>query len=116
MEGFKGITVMDVVGRGREGGIQVGDKNCDELAKTLIMIAVEDEYSDKVVDIITKHANTGMFGDGKVFVCQLEEVWTIRTKKEGGAPWIEEISSQKVFWLRVVLHYRLPTSAGHKGK
>ncbi|MDM7267652.1 MAG: P-II family nitrogen regulator [Aquificaceae bacterium] len=45
------------------------------------MIAVEDEYSDKVVDIITKHANTGMFGDGKVFVCQLEEVWTIRTKK-----------------------------------
>ncbi|MGK0690443.1 MAG: P-II family nitrogen regulator [Aquificaceae bacterium] len=80
-EGFKGITVMDVVGRGREGGIQVGDKNYDELAKTLIMIAVEDEYSDKVVDIITKHANTGMFGDGKVFVCQLEEVWTIRTKK-----------------------------------
>lgn len=80
-EGFKGITVMDVVGRGKEGGIQVGDKSYDELAKTLIMIAVEDEHSDKVVEIITRHANTGMFGDGKVFVCQLEEVWTIRTKR-----------------------------------
>ncbi len=80
-EGFKGITVMDVVGRGKEGGVQVGEKTYDELAKTLIMVAVEDEHSRKVVEIITKHANTGMFGDGKVFVCQLEEVWTIRTKK-----------------------------------
>lgn len=80
-EGFKGITVMDVVGRGKEGGIQVGEKTYDELAKTLIMVAVEDEHSQKVVEIITKHANTGMFGDGKVFVCQLEEVWTIRTRK-----------------------------------
>ncbi|WP_340695472.1 P-II family nitrogen regulator [Hydrogenobacter thermophilus] len=80
-EGFKGITVMDVVGRGKEGGVQVGEKTYDELAKTLIMVAVEDEHSQKVVEIITKHANTGMFGDGKVFVCQLEEVWTIRTKK-----------------------------------
>ncbi len=80
-EGFKGITVMDVVGRGMEGGIQVGDKSYDELSKTLIMIAVEDEHSDKVVDIIIRHAHTGMFGDGKVFICQLEDVWTIRTKK-----------------------------------
>ncbi len=81
-EGFKGITIMDVVGRGKEGGIQVGEKTYDELAKTLIMIAVEDNYTDKVIGIINKHANTEMFGDGKVFVCQLEEVWTIRTKKK----------------------------------
>ncbi|MEM3569816.1 MAG: P-II family nitrogen regulator [Candidatus Jordarchaeales archaeon] len=81
-KGFKGITVIDVVGRGKEGGIQVGDKSYDELSKTLIMIAVEDEHSDKVVDIITRHAHTGMFGDGKVFICQLEDVWTIRTKKK----------------------------------
>ncbi|MFN3598986.1 MAG: P-II family nitrogen regulator [Aquificaceae bacterium] len=80
-EGFKGITVMDVVGRGREGGVQVGEKSYDELSKTLIMVAVEEEHVDKVISIITKHASTGMFGDGKVFVCQLEEVWTIRTKK-----------------------------------
>lgn len=81
-DGFKGITVMDVVGRGKEGGIQVGDKSYDELAKTLIMIAVEDKQVNQVVEIITKYANTGMFGDGKVFVCQLDEVWTIRTKKK----------------------------------
>ncbi|MFN3471561.1 MAG: P-II family nitrogen regulator [Aquificaceae bacterium] len=80
-EGFKGITVMDVVGKGKEGGVQVGEKSYDELSKTLIMIAVEDEELDKAVGIITKYANTGMFGDGKVFVCQIEEIWTIRTKK-----------------------------------
>mgnify|MGYP001773513128 CR=1 FL=1 len=81
-EGFKGITIMDVVGRGKEGGIQVGEKTYDELAKILIMIAVEDGHVNKVINIINKHANTEMFGDGKIFVCHLEEVWTIRTKKK----------------------------------
>ncbi len=81
-EGFKGITVMDVVGRGKEGGIQVGEMAYNELAKTLILVAVEDSHIDKVIDIIIKHVNMGMFGDGKIFVCPLEEVWTIRTKKK----------------------------------
>lgn len=81
-EGFKGITIMDVVGRGKEGGIRLGEKTYDELAKTLIMIAVEDKQASEVIEIINKHASTEMFGDGKIFVCQLEEVWTIRTKKK----------------------------------
>jgi nitrogen regulatory protein PII 1 len=81
-EGFMGITVVDVVGRGKEGGIQLGERGYEELAKTLIMVAVEDGQVSKVVEVIIKHSNTGMFGDGKVFVCPLDEVWTIRTKKK----------------------------------
>lgn len=79
-EGFTGITVIDVVGRGKEGGLQVGEKRWPELAKVLLMIAVEDDKVQQVVSLISRHAHTGMVGDGKIFVCPLEEVWTIRTK------------------------------------
>lgn len=81
-EGFRGITVIDVVGRGKEGGIQLGERGYEELAKTLVMVAVEDEQANRVVEIIIKHSNTGMLGDGKIFVCHLDEVWTIRTKSK----------------------------------
>lgn len=80
-KGFRGFTVMDVVGRGREGGLKFGDAVYAELAKTLLLIAVQDEDVEKVVEIIIKHTSFGMFGDGKVFVCPIEEVWTIRTGK-----------------------------------
>lgn len=80
-EGFKAMTMWDVVGRGKEGGVMVGTTLYDELAKTLIMVAVEDKDVDKVVSTITKSAHTGSYGDGKVFVCNLSKVWTIRTKE-----------------------------------
>jgi len=81
-EGFKALTMWDVVGRGKEGGIVVGETPYDELAKTLIMVAVEDKDADRVIRTIGKSAHTGAYGDGKVFVCNLSKVWTIRTKKE----------------------------------
>ncbi len=82
-KGFKAMTMWDVVGRGKEGGVVVGETAYDELAKTMIMIAVKDEDVDKVVATITKSAHTGAYGDGKIFVCNLSKVWTIRTKEEG---------------------------------
>ena len=82
-EGFKAMTMWDVVGRGKEGGVMVGETLYDELAKILIMVAVEDEDVEKVVSTITKSAHTGAYGDGKVFVCNISKVWTIRTKEEG---------------------------------
>jgi nitrogen regulatory protein PII 1 len=82
-KGFKAMTMWDVVGRGKEGGVQVGETCYDELAKTLLMIAVKDEDVKKVVDTITKSAHTGAYGDGKIFVTGISEVWTIRTKERG---------------------------------
>ncbi|RLJ70458.1 nitrogen regulatory protein P-II family [Hydrogenivirga caldilitoris] len=82
-DGFRAMTMWDVVGRGKEGGIMVGDTPYDELAKTLVMVAVEDKDTDKVIESITKAAHTGAYGDGKVFACNLSKVWTIRTKVEG---------------------------------
>lgn len=82
-EGFKALTMWDVVGRGKEGGVVVGETVYDELAKTMLMIAVEDKDVDKVIKTITKSARTGAYGDGKIFVCNISKVWTIRTKSEG---------------------------------
>ncbi|NPA33148.1 MAG: P-II family nitrogen regulator [Aquificae bacterium] len=81
-KGFKALTMWDVVGRGKEGGLQAGEVLYDELAKTLIFIAVEDKDVDKVVETIIKASRTGAYGDGKVFVCDLSEVWTVRTKSK----------------------------------
>ncbi len=82
-EGFKAMTVWDVVGRGKEGGVVVGDTPYDELAKSLIMVAVEDKDVERVVSTITESAYAGAYGDGKIFICNLSRVWTIRTKEEG---------------------------------
>ena len=82
-KGFKAMTMWDVVGRGKEGGVQVGDTPYDELAKTMLMVAVEEDKVQKVVETITKSAHTGAYGDGKIFVCNISDVWTIRTKERG---------------------------------
>lgn len=80
-EGFKAMTIMDVVGRGKEGGLKLGELEYAELAKTLIFIAVDNEFTERVTKTIIEKASLGTFGDGKVFVCTLDEVWTIRTGK-----------------------------------
>lgn len=82
-KGIKAMTMWDVFGRGREGGVQVGEVLYDELAKTMFMVAVEDEDAQKVVETITKTAYSGAYGDGKIFVLDVSEVWTIRTKSQG---------------------------------
>lgn len=84
--GFHAATVMDVVGRGKQKGIRMGDIYYDEIPKTLILVAVEDAEKDKITDIILKTAKTGTdgnFGDGKIFISPLEEAYTISSGATG---------------------------------
>ncbi len=80
-EGFYSLTKLDVLGRGKQKGVQVGSATYDELAKLLIMVVVEDKDAAKAIDTIQTHARTGNFGDGKVFVSDVKEAFTIRTGK-----------------------------------
>lgn len=78
--GFHAATVVDVVGRGKQKGIKMGSMVYDEIPKSLIMIAIEDADKNKVIDVVLKTARTGdqgAFGDGKIFVSPIEEVYTI---------------------------------------
>ncbi len=81
--GFSSVTKMDVFGRGKQKGIQVGTAVYDELAKTMIMVVVEDPMVEKATAAITQAAKTGNFGDGKIFVSSVDSASTIRTGKSG---------------------------------
>ncbi|MFZ1128803.1 P-II family nitrogen regulator [Methanoregula sp.] len=78
--GFNAATMVDVVGRGKQKGIRIGGMVYDEIPKTLILVAIQDADKDKVVKTILSTAKTGSdgaFGDGKIFVSPIEEVYTI---------------------------------------
>ena len=78
--GFPAVTKMDVMGRGKQRGVKVGDVFYDEIPKEMLMMVVRDEDKDDVVRIVVKNAKTGekgAFGDGKIFVSPVEEAYTI---------------------------------------
>jgi nitrogen regulatory protein PII len=55
----------------------------DFLPKAKVEVAVADQLVDSAVEAITKAANTGKIGDGKIFVSNLEQVVRIRTGETG---------------------------------
>lgn len=85
--GCKGMTVMEVKGRGRQLGITEsyrGTDYCiDMLPKTRLEIIVKDKNLEKVINAIVKSAQTGNIGDGKIFISPVEDVVRIRTGERG---------------------------------
>ena len=79
--GIPGLTKVDVLGRGKQKGIQVGATVYDELAKSMIMVVVQDNLLEAAINAIQEGAHTGNFGDGKIFVTPVEQAYTIRTGK-----------------------------------
>lgn len=77
--GFYSLTKVDVLGRGRQRGIQVGNTTYDELSKLMLMLVVENKEANRVIELIQQHARTGNFGDGKIFVTDVAQTYTIRT-------------------------------------
>ena len=78
--GFPAVTKMGVVGRGKQRGIKIGEITYDELPKVLLLTVVNDEDKDFVVKAIIRVARTGnkgAFGDGKIFITPVDEVYTI---------------------------------------
>ncbi len=83
---FPAVTKMDVMGRGKQKGIKVGDMFYDEIPKEMLLLVVKDEDKDDVIKIIMRVARTGEkgnFGDGRIFVSPVEEAYTISTGKKG---------------------------------
>jgi nitrogen regulatory protein P-II 2 len=55
----------------------------DFLPKVKVEVAIGDNLLDQVIESITKAANTGKIGDGKIFVTELEQAIRIRTGETG---------------------------------
>ena len=81
--GVQGITVTEVKGFGRQKGhtelYRGAEDVVDFLPKVKIDVAIADDQLDRVIEAITKAANTGKIGDGKIFVVNLEQAIRIRT-------------------------------------
>jgi nitrogen regulatory protein P-II 2 len=85
--GVQGVTVTEVKGFGRQKGhtelYRGAEYVVDFLPKVKLEIAVADGVVENVIEAITKAANTGKIGDGKIFVSPLEQVIRIRTGETG---------------------------------
>jgi len=85
--GVQGLTVTEVKGFGRQKGhtelYRGAEYVVDFLPKVKIEAAVDDGLMEQAIEAITKSANTGKVGDGKIFVSALEEVVRIRTGETG---------------------------------
>ncbi len=85
--GIVGLTVMDVVGRGRGSGVQMqwrtGVYVVDLLPRKLISIILSEENVNATVEAIKGAAYTGEKGDGMIFVYPVENVIRISTNEQG---------------------------------
>ena len=85
--GMQGITVTEVKGFGRQKGhtelYRGAEYVVDFLPKVKIEVATTDDQVDQVIEAISKAANTGKIGDGKIFVVSLEQTIRIRTGESG---------------------------------
>lgn len=81
--GCIGMTITEVKGRGKQGGItqqwRGRQYHIDLLPKIKIELVVKTKYVDKVVTTIIESARTGKTGDGKIFVSPVERVYRVRT-------------------------------------
>ncbi len=85
--GVSGITVTEVKGFGRQKGhtelYRGAEYVVDFLPKVKLEVAIKADVLDQAIEAISKAAQTGKIGDGKIFVWDLEQVVRIRTGETG---------------------------------
>lgn len=85
--GISGLTVNEAKGFGRQKGhtefYRGAQYVADFVPKLKIQIAVDDSSVEQVSDTIMQAARTGSIGDGKIFICPLDDAVRIRTGESG---------------------------------
>ena len=85
--GITKMTVSHALGCGQQQGYDESYRGVihevNLLKKTVIEIAVNDEYLDATIKAIIDGAKTGSIGDGKIFVLEMPECVRIRTGETG---------------------------------
>lgn len=85
--GVHGMTVSEASGYGRQRGhtevYRGAEYTVDLVPKVRVEVLVDDADSEGVVDVITRSAQTGRIGDGKVWVTPVDSVARVRTGERG---------------------------------
>lgn len=81
--GVTGMTITEASGYGRQKGhtevYRGAEYDIALIPKVRLEIVVDDAETDDVVGVVTKSAQTGRIGDGKVWVTPVETVVRVRT-------------------------------------
>lgn len=85
--GVNGITVLNVLGAGKQRGrtqfYRGQEYVVNLLDKTTVETVVPDDKAEAVISAISKAAFTGEIGDGKIFLSKVDDVIRIRTGERG---------------------------------
>ncbi len=85
--GLQGLTVLEAKGFGRQKGhtelYRGAEYVVDFLPKVKIELVVDDPLLERAIEAIQRAAYTGRIGDGKIFVCPVEEAIRVRTGERG---------------------------------
>lgn len=86
-EGFVGMTVTEVKGRGIQKGItlewRAGEYRVEFLPKLKLELVVDEFDVERAIKCIVDSAKTGKIGDGKIFIYPVENVVRVRTGERG---------------------------------
>lgn len=82
-----GVMITNIMGYGNQKGYKQiyrgTEYSVNLLPKIKVETVVSSEVSEKIVDRVTKEFNTGNYGDGKIFIYDVEDVVRIRTGERG---------------------------------
>ena len=85
--GVRGLMVTEIKGFGAQSGhteiYRGAEYVVNFVPKVKLELVVADNQADQMVEVITKTAQTGKIGDGKIFVLDVEQAVRVRTGETG---------------------------------
>ncbi|MDR2043176.1 MAG: P-II family nitrogen regulator [Clostridium sp.] len=82
-----GLNIVNIMGYGNQKGVvkkyRGAEYKVDLLPKVKVETVVSESLADKLVERIVSEINTGNFGDGKIFVMEVQDAVRIRTGERG---------------------------------
>ena len=87
--GITGSTQHRVYGRGRQTGLRYLKPGTKEILgvsyipKRMVHVMVADKDVNRVIDVLLRVNRTPAFGDGKIYVCPVEDAIRISTQEAG---------------------------------
>jgi nitrogen regulatory protein P-II 1 len=83
----KGLMISNIMGYGNQKGyVQIyrgTETHVNLLPKLKVETVVPEKTAEEIVSKIVKEINTGNYGDGKIFIYDVEDAVRIRTGERG---------------------------------
>ena len=72
------------IGQSRQERVYRGVQySTDVIERVAITIVCREQFVQSTIDVIQKIAHTGKVGDGRIFLSEMIDVWSIRTGEHG---------------------------------